>query len=475
MLSGVDVAAPGALVAGYRVVRLLGVGRRSSVWLGHAGPPDDPRIVAIKVYREGVAHSSVEAELRALSAAAHAHVVQLRDLAVGPGQEPHLVLERLSSESLAQLLAVRDELPAGEAVTIIAPVIAAVSALHASGVSHGALTAGHVLFRESGAPVLVGLCSSSAAPADDVESVLLLARTVFARVHTAEAQAFGLWLAEQVAPFGSHFLTALSDRVFTVAEPQPIQLWQAPLAQREAQLIPGRALIAVPHASAAISVSGVSSVNQTANPRHDAVQVPPLVRQLADLVPADVRALIGPSVVTVLRRARGVRRSVWFALIAGVALAAVASALVSADRSSTRAAVPTSVSSVAASSTAPVPVDNSPVAGDDPVDAFGALWAARANCVADLSVLCLDDVDQSGSSAMDDDAALIAAIERGSADGSIVAARPTDVVLVERHGDAALVAFETPNNSEPASVLLLKTEAGWRLRDYVGAPIQGAP
>jgi eukaryotic-like serine/threonine-protein kinase len=86
----------------------------------------------------------------------------------------------------------------------------------------------------------------------------------------------------------------------------------------------------------------------------------------------------------------------------------------------------------------------------------------------DLSVLCLDDVAQNGSAAMDDDAALIRAIEGGSADGSLVGQEPADASLVERHGDAALVAFTLGPDDTPASVLLVKGEAGWRIRDYLG-------
>ena len=41
------------------------------------------------------------------------------------------------------------------------------------------------------------------------------------------------------------------------------------------------------------------------------------------------------------------------------------------------------------------------------------------------------------------------------------------VALTEQLGDSALVTVVDPGDSEPASFLLVKGEAGWRIRDYV--------
>jgi hypothetical protein len=104
--------------------------------------------------------------------------------------------------------------------------------------------------------------------------------------------------------------------------------------------------------------------------------------------------------------------------------------------------------------------------GDDPLAALRELAARRETCFRDLSVLCLDGVDEAGSSAWEvDRAALRAVIEGGNAPRRLSL---TTAVLVERLGDSALI--ELGPDSDPASVLLLKGEAGWRIRDYL-APV----
>jgi hypothetical protein len=117
----------------------------------------------------------------------------------------------------------------------------------------------------------------------------------------------------------------------------------------------------------------------------------------------------------------------------------------------------------------PDPSEPDPTAVDDPLDAVAALFARRTECFRGLSVLCLADVDQDASAAASQDrAALEALIDEGvqpvrlSADGA---------ALVERLGDSALVEL-TPG-SDPASVLLMRTEAGWRIRDYLAAVPDG--
>jgi hypothetical protein len=109
---------------------------------------------------------------------------------------------------------------------------------------------------------------------------------------------------------------------------------------------------------------------------------------------------------------------------------------------------------------------------DDPVAAANLLLAARERCLRDLSLLCLDEVVQPGSAAYADDAALIRAVQGGAEypDGVIAEGDP---VLVEQLGDAVLL--DLPPGSEPASVLLLRTTNGWRIRQYLNNEYLDAP
>ena len=99
-------ARPGTDIDGYRLLRKLGEGRRAEVFLGIAtGEPHS----ALKVYRHSCVPADRAVELEALTRAAHAHVVQLRDVASNS-----LILERLELGSLAQLNAARSRPTIGE-------------------------------------------------------------------------------------------------------------------------------------------------------------------------------------------------------------------------------------------------------------------------------------------------------------------------------------------------------------------------
>jgi hypothetical protein len=91
--------------------------------------------------------------------------------------------------------------------------------------------------------------------------------------------------------------------------------------------------------------------------------------------------------------------------------------------------------------------------------------------VRDLAVLCLDDVVQAGSAASDDDIALIRSVQGGGEYPDAIA--DGDPVLVERLGDSALL--DLPVGSDPASILLLRTTNGWRIRQYLSNQYLDAP
>ena len=141
-----------------------------------------------------------------------------------------------------------------------------------------------------------------------------------------------------------------------------------------------------------------------------------------------------------------------------------------------------------APSESPVVIEDDAVMGDEPVEALVALLEVRQRCIRDLSVLCLDAVNQAGSTAMADDVALVRSLQtdEGQAETAAPDARldPSTAELVERLGDSALIrlaagahiegvtatddATETDEAETPtASLLLMKGEAGWRIRSYL--------
>lgn len=144
---------------GYEVLAPLGVGATSSVW--RARRRADGLVVAVKVLRP--AGGDVAAGLREaglLARVRHRHVVHLYDVlplpdpATGRPAAVALATQLAGGGSLAQVLARRRILSPGELVTALQPVAGALADLHGTGVVHGDLSTGNVLFLRDGMPVL---------------------------------------------------------------------------------------------------------------------------------------------------------------------------------------------------------------------------------------------------------------------------------------------------------------------------------
>tara|TARA_R110002167_G_scaffold22061_1_gene79245 strand:- start:1033 stop:1695 length:663 start_codon:yes stop_codon:yes gene_type:complete len=105
---------------------------------------------------------------------------------------------------------------------------------------------------------------------------------------------------------------------------------------------------------------------------------------------------------------------------------------------------------------------------DDPRAASAVLVETRERCLDELSILCLDQVFQQGSAAMDADRDVILMIQSGgeaTATRWSIDSQPSEWVVVERLGGTALIRLGP--ESTAASLLLMKGEAGWRIREYL--------
>ncbi|MBC7518718.1 MAG: hypothetical protein H7248_07550 [Microbacteriaceae bacterium] len=153
------------MVGGYRLVRRLGSGDRSEVWLGHAALSLDgaeASVAAVKIFRPTTEAESISREVEALSRTGSIdHVVRLDDLATGYDGRPVLILRRLGAITASALLAGRRNFSAGEAVTLIAPIAQTLGQLHRLGVAHGNISLGAIRFDDFGAPVLCGFGAST--------------------------------------------------------------------------------------------------------------------------------------------------------------------------------------------------------------------------------------------------------------------------------------------------------------------------
>jgi hypothetical protein len=174
---------------------------------------------------------------------------------------------------------------------------------------------------------------------------------------------------------------------------------------------------------------------------------------------------------------RGVRKPFWIAGGAVGAALVLALAFLPANApgasatKSTGTLLPRTSPTASTGSPQPSPVRT---AFDDPVVAIGKLLESRAHCFQIRSVTCLADADESGSGLLADDTALIRAIRSGGEIPETAKLAADAPILVQRLGDSALV--NVAPDSKPASALLIRGEAGWRIRSFeTGTPISPTP
>ncbi len=453
---------------------------------------------------------------------------------MGPAGVPCLILQRLSPWSLGRMLGVARPSD-GEAVTILAPLCLAVAELHRVGVAHGRLLAGSVLFDEAGAPVLASfgdaelfgempsgaeevslapaLLTQQPAVAADLDALAALCLTV---LHPASEIA--QWLSSPRERDHTWFATELANRLFQSARAAPVN-FASPKQEHPTALSSSRVAFHVRRVGAELanaSPSGEQVRSEASAPPSFITTVGAflhLPEGMVDSLHESAHRILdrGP-ISTFLQRIKEVlgpvRKPVWI-MGAAVAIAVVVATAILPSGVGGGAAQPgqPTPSSAPATATRPVPAA---ILGDDPLAAAIALLDARADCFTALSVLCLDSVDQRGSTAMDSDSAHVRLLQDGgAADGSLVlhsargdgAIVSPQVSVVERLGDSVLLAVRVdPRSADPRSVesssgvgsrsvesstaepsavdavdaqaasftlLIIKGDAGWRIRDLV--------
>lgn len=487
-----------AEIGGYRIVRTLGTGSRSTVLLGVR----DARQVAVKVFGPGTSPVDVAREAETLARVEADHVVRLLDLCADAEGGRALVLECLAPRSLGDVLAIRSDLRAGEAVTALVPIVRAVGAAHARGITHGGIDARAILFDPSGAPVLSSWGSAgriacagvapnraelemSDARAHDLRTLRELVVGVLGVCDTTRARECG----ESLANRADEAIDAarLEAMLFEVAVPMPISFAPTPESRvpaphdeiRRAAMRP-----VPPHIAARRS-------------DHRPSRVELMRRRLVD---QRVRVGAATPIAAVRAAMSGVRRPLWVALGAAVVLPVMAFALLpsATDVTPSGAGAPTGASH---SRTAPEPSTNPPespdagfdplddrvLAAEDPVAAARILLERRAECLAAAEATCLLAADQEDSAALDADlellrsdrigwewnAASVTFVQElgGSALLSVEGRAPASD-LGSMPGESSVgpaqIATQAPGQTATASLLVVRSEAGWRIRDLFG-------
>lgn len=388
----------------------------------------DPVVVRL------LSEERADATIAASAAVDPRHIAQLLDLFSTSDDRFGLVAARLPRGSLAELLAHRAALSPGEAATIVISAARGVGELHRAGFAHGALRATGLLFDAAGTPVLAGVGFATALTAEtrlvDERALAVLAATVLGRVPGSDA----LLRRLDQSP-GGMAPNVCEEQLFAFSEPCPVEFPPAAAPTIE-QLLPSR----------------------TAPPEKQPPAPPAGRRSL----PGEASAAIRGWAARVGGQLRTVRRRVWVpAVLAGVGLAA---ALLLVPQRSGGAAGDVPVGAPSAEATAPqqvfVPPDASVLRAEDLAAAARALAGARDTCLASAAD-CLGEVDQAGS-------ALLEADRLRAGPPAPTVPTPDAEPAVQRVGDAALVTFAQH------TLLLVRAEGAWRLRDVFAAETRSA-
>lgn len=520
-----DTATSGSTVAGYRLVRLIGKGMRCEVHLARpcraavatGGLMDN---VAVKIVPQSE-RSRGEAEILALQAVTSEHVVELRDVATLSDGSLCIVQSLGTRGTAAALLGRRGSLTPGEIVTLVASVLRGLGDLHEAGIAHGAVDLTHVLIDATGRPVLGGLGSSRVVAGeageeglrgvDPVEQDLgRVARIVQALRDPGDARGrastdrWEAWLALLDGTIhGEADLTAhdLADRLLDVADAAPLADAGGARPEEDADRALSQGAIPVdvpsdPVSDRAPRVTGprraprpFSRSRRSAHRRHRAARAP-----WAHDVDARLTS-VRSELASVRPRIWALGASALLLLIAGVVAVPL---LTGPARGATTA--PTSTPSTAAPADAGFDGDVAPTSdgevaptsdGDvapssdadaaespDPDVAAPALLRLRAACLHHSDAICVSDVDEAGSAVDDADRSTIASGGSEAPDGVALhvgdalspARRLGDTALIElRPGSEAPAARTDVSAPErrPASLLIVRGEAGWRIRDLM--------
>ncbi|ANJ27078.1 hypothetical protein ATC03_10405 [Agromyces aureus] len=481
----------------------------------HVEESEAPPLVAVRIYRDEVDDASVACEIEAMHVVPDAGMPALLDVSAAVNGSRVAVVERVGGATVAQLLHERSLEP-GEAVTLVAPIAAGLACLADAGFVHAGLTTSDVKLDSSGRPRLLGLGGLERVPIGAAEATAVRREGSAALIEYLE-QVVGavrpagvfdgpIRLARaglDARPFRA-FEADLERAMFAAASPAPI----AGLPPAREVRIPARALAPRPaetpmdpmaqpsrsgrkHSRSGLA-AGVLELAELPPPvlerlaaAADSDRLATIRHRLSDWVstrrrPVMVGALVGAAALVLLLTAvpsagageRGTadRPSVASAEGAGAAGAAAGAEFGSdgTDRAKTEAAETAGENTPGDDASAEAAAGeggagNAKLVPEDPIAAAQELLQVRGSCFDELDPACLASYVQAGSPLEEADwSRMLAARDGGPGIRSL---DPTRIEVVTEMGAAVLVRVVGVGNDEPASLLMVRSEAGWRLRE----------
>lgn len=436
-----DPAAPSAvLLAGYRPLRRLSADLGGSLARGATG---EPVLIDVVAADDAEEQNRLARRLRAVDRLDHPHVQRVVDLGDAAGGSIVLVSAPAPERTLARVLARRRRFAAGEIVTLFVPLVSAVRHCHDHAVAHGALNANSIGLTAEGSPFLRGFGAA----------VVTEGRRDRRTLEAADVSALVGLVERCWPPLGSggtppSSLDELEAYLFTLAEPlalaedDPRPEENGPDVRSAFDLGPVQ-----PKPAAAQSESARTAPRRPARPRGEHRSEGP-EGMLSRLLPVLARRR-GPLVVAV---------SVVAA--AGIALTALSGQgeVSSAATTAPPGAPPTSEARTPAPASDPA-IGPSPEPGSgDPVEAVRVLIVVLRGCAGAAEPDCADPFLTSDSPLRGRSASEWA---------DFAEADPATARAGDRNGDAAIVTVGGPETAT-ASALVVRTEAGWLLRDLFG-------
>jgi non-specific serine/threonine protein kinase/serine/threonine-protein kinase len=150
------VGRPEVLIAGYRILRVIGEGGMGTVYEAEQERPR--RIVALKMIRPGVATATLlkrfEQEAHALGRLRHPGIAQIYEAGMadaGHGPQPYFAMEFVTGRPLDQYVTERNP-GVRERLDLVARICDAVHHAHQKGIIHRDLKPGNILVEDSGQP-----------------------------------------------------------------------------------------------------------------------------------------------------------------------------------------------------------------------------------------------------------------------------------------------------------------------------------